>query len=260
MYRYEYPRPAVTVDVVIFSMRADDLVVLLVKRKLAPYKGQWALPGGFVNPNESLERACARELEEETGLSNVRFQQLGAFGDPGRDPRGHTISVAFFTFIVAESAILRAGDDAAEVAWHPLANLAKELPTGTHPAPGRRVKTTRAAVGKGAKPAKPGRPSRATKKGTIELAFDHRRIIDMAQMCLVERLRDPTRAASFDLVPSHFTMSELQRVYEVVLQRPLDKRNFRAKLLAAHLIEPASASRRGPHRPAQLYRWKGAAR
>ncbi len=112
-------------------------------------------------------------------------------------------------------------------------------------------------VGKGGKPA---RPSRATKKGTIDLAFDHRRIIDMAQMCLVERLRDPTRAASFDLVPSHFTMSELQRVYEVVLQQPLDKRNFRAKLLAAHLIEPASASRRGPHRPAQLYRWKGAAR
>jgi 8-oxo-dGTP diphosphatase len=110
------------------------------------------------------------------------------------------------------------------------------------------------------KAGKTPRPSRAGKKGTIELAFDHRRIVDMAQMCLVERLRDPTRAASFDLVPSHFTMSELQRVYEVVLQRPLDKRNFRAKLVAAHLIESASASRRGPHRPAQLYRWKGAPR
>jgi 8-oxo-dGTP diphosphatase len=229
-YTYNFPRPAVTVDIVIFSMRASELVVLLVKRKAPPFEGEWALPGGFVEENESLSRACARELLEETGLSAVRFEQLGAFGDPGRDPRGHTVSIAFVTFIVSESAMLRAGDDAAEVAWHPLSHLSDLKP----PVAGKR----------------------ASRRIKLQLAFDHRYIIDFAEERLKERLHDPTRAAAFNLVPTHFTMSELQRVYEVVYAKPHDKRNFRTKILASGMTEPVAAARRGSHRPAQLYRWK----
>src|SRR4051812_36510895 len=101
-------------------MRAEDLAVLLVKRGVAPYAGHWALPGGFVEEHESLERAALRELEEETGVRDIAMEQLAAFGDPGRDPRGHTISVAYFSFVVAESHAVIAGDDAAEVQWIPL--------------------------------------------------------------------------------------------------------------------------------------------
>ncbi len=116
--RIPTPRPSVTADVVAFTMRADDLAVLLIKRKEDPFKGCWALPGGFVNENESLERAAARELHEETGLtvSPSKLEMLGAFGDPGRDPRGHTVPVAYVTFRATETKI-NAGDDATEAEW-----------------------------------------------------------------------------------------------------------------------------------------------
>lgn len=228
-YTYEHARPAVTVDVVIFAMRAGDLAVLLIRRAHAPFKGEWALPGGFVNENEPLEWAAARELNEETGIRDLPIEQLGAFGDPGRDPRGHTISVVYYTFAVAESRPVVAGDDASEAAWHPLRSL-PVTQVGRH------------------------RPS-------VKLAFDHARIIDVARARLQERLNQPNRPAIFDLVPSRFTLSELQRVYEAVLGRELDKRNFRARLLRHEWVEPASQGaggtrRTGPHRPAQLYRWK----
>ena len=121
-FTYPYPRPSVTADVVAFTMRADDLAVLLITRKDEPFKGCWALPGGFVNENESLDRAAARELHEETGLTvhPSKLEQLGAFGDPGRDPRGHTVTVAFVTFRATETSI-NPGDDAIEAEWHPAA-------------------------------------------------------------------------------------------------------------------------------------------
>jgi 8-oxo-dGTP diphosphatase len=122
-FTYDYPRPAVTVDMCLFTMRAGDLAVLLIKRKGHPFRSHWALPGGFVDKNESLEKAAARELVEETGLTGVRMEQLAAFGDPGRDPRGHTVSVVFFTFVHAEAAPVRAGDDAADAGWHGLRAL-----------------------------------------------------------------------------------------------------------------------------------------
>jgi 8-oxo-dGTP diphosphatase len=211
-FTYEFPRPSVTVDACIFTMRADDLAVLLIRRKSNPFKGLWALPGGFVDKNEALERAAARELEEETGLSGVALEQLAAFGDPGRDPRGHTVSIAFLTFVHAEAALVRAGDDASEAAWHPLRRLPR-------------------------------------------LAFDHPKIVAMARRRLQERLRDPAREAAFHLVPAHFTLTELQKVYEAVLGRLLDKRNFRARFLARGIVEPVAKQRKGRHRPAQLYRW-----
>ena len=225
MPTYRFPRPAVTADVAIFTMHADDLAVLLIKRGEDPFLGAWALPGGHVEKNESLERAAARELQEETGVSGLRLEQLGAFGDPGRDPRGHYVTVVYYTFVVAESVVPRAGDDAAEVAWHPL----RTLPF--HP-----------------QPKKPRIP-------TIAVAFDHLQIIEAALFRLRERMDDPLRASHFNVVPRTFTLAELQRVYEVLHNRTFDKRNFRARLLARNLIEPVAAQKTGRHRPAQLYRW-----
>lgn len=117
-YCYEYPRPSVTVDIVLFRRGEDDQIeVLLIERARDPFKGKWALPGGFVDKDESLEAAAARELKEETGLARIRFNQLAAFGDPGRDPRGHTVSVAF-TALLKGRYEAKASDDAADARWH----------------------------------------------------------------------------------------------------------------------------------------------
>jgi 8-oxo-dGTP diphosphatase len=150
-YTYEYPRPSVTVDAVLFTIRAGELAVLMIRRGGAPFKGYWALPGGFVEENESLERAASRELQEETGVVQTVLEQLGAFGDPGRDPRGHTVSVAFYTFLVATTRPV-AADDAADAQWVPLTTLLH---------------------------------------GRTRIAFDHSRIISLAVDRLRERLEKP---------------------------------------------------------------------
>jgi 8-oxo-dGTP diphosphatase len=223
-FRYPEPRPIVTADVVLFTMRAADLAVLVVRRAGAPHKGQWALPGGRVQSHEALDQAAARELLRETGVQGVPFEQLAAFGAPARDPRGHAISVVFFSFVVAESHPVVPGADAADVRWLPL----REIALGDRPA-----------------------------RGAQKLAFDHATLVMHARDRLQERLHDPMRLSAFELVPPRFTLSELQRVYEAVFGRSLDKRNFRARLLAHSLVEPVAAARRtGRHRPAQLYRWR----
>ncbi len=118
------PQPILlSVDVVIFSLRQSALHALLIRRGAPPHKGKWAIPGGFVNPAESLDAAARRELEEETGLSNLYLEQLYTFGEPKRDPRGRVVTVAYFALVPEETAPLRAGDDAAEAAWHPVAAL-----------------------------------------------------------------------------------------------------------------------------------------
>ncbi len=117
-----YERPSVTVDAVILTMREGRLEVLLVKRGHWPDEGKWALPGGFVNPNEPLDIAAARELREETGLCDVPLHQLHTFGDPGRDPRGWTISVAHMALVPDEKVReqrIAGGDDATDAAWFP---------------------------------------------------------------------------------------------------------------------------------------------
>lgn len=122
MPTYEYPRPALTVDAVALRGPAHARELLLIRRGQDPFAGRWALPGGFVDENEPLEHAARRELAEETGLTTTRpFRQVGAFGEPGRDPRGWTVGVAFAVDLGgrAEPAI-RGGDDAAEAAWHRL--------------------------------------------------------------------------------------------------------------------------------------------
>ncbi|MCI0488584.1 MAG: NUDIX hydrolase [Blastocatellia bacterium] len=116
-YCYDYPRPSVTVDIALFRRASDRVEVLLIKRAREPFKGMWAFPGGFVDRDESLEDAAARELKEETGLEGIRFQQVGAFGDPGRDPRGHTVSIVF-TAVIDGSQKAKAADDADDARWH----------------------------------------------------------------------------------------------------------------------------------------------
>jgi 8-oxo-dGTP diphosphatase len=116
---YEYPRPAVTVDVVVVT-RAAPRRVLLIRRKSEPFTGHWAIPGGFVDEHETLEKAARRELSEEAGVEAGDLVPLQAFGDPGRDPRGWTISIAYLAEVNADEMKPRADSDAAEVGWHSL--------------------------------------------------------------------------------------------------------------------------------------------
>jgi len=209
-YHYEYPHPAVTTDIVIFTIRQDELKVLLIKRALSPFQGEWALPGGFVQIDEDLEAGARRELAEETGVRDVYLEQLFTFGEPHRDPRERVITVAYYALIPSDKIELRAASDAEGVSWFGL----NELP---------------------------------------ELAFDHAGILDMAHRRLVAKLDYSTIA--FQFMPVSFTLGELQQVYELISREPIDKRNFRKKILSLGQIEGTGGERReGPHRPAKLYR------
>lgn len=207
--RHRYP--AIAVDMVILTVRDDDLHVLLVQRRGEPFAGRWALPGGFVNDDESVDAAAARELREETGVAEVYLEQLYTFGEPNRDPRGRVVSVAYYA-LLRQPAALTAADDATEARWFPMGAL----------------------------------PS---------LAFDHAAILDYA----LARVRSKVEYTNvvYSLLPETFTLTELQRVYEIILGRTLDKRNFRKKISSLDLVEPTGAERRdGAHRPAQLYRFR----
>lgn len=119
----DYERPSVTVDVVIFSLVEEDLQVLLIRRKYPPYADMWAIPGGFVHMDESLEEAAARELAEETGVTDVYIEQLYTFGAPERDPRTRVITVAYFALVPHDAIAHRPGDDAAETGWFSVFDL-----------------------------------------------------------------------------------------------------------------------------------------
>ncbi len=203
------PDLRVTVDVVIFTIREARLQVLLVRRAIPPYRRRWAIPGGFVREGESLDEAARRELREETGVADVYLEQLYSFGDPGRDPRGRIVTIAYFALIAADRAPLRAGTDAAEAAWFPM-------------------------------------------DGLPPLAFDHRPILDYALVRLRNKLEYTT--VGFQLLPREFTLTDLQRVYEAILSKELDKRNFRRKIALLRILEPTGRVRRdGIQRPARMY-------
>lgn len=118
-----YDRPSVTVDIVIFTLQQRNLHVLLVRRKHWPYEGRWALPGGFINMDESLEQAARRELEEETGVRDIYVEQLYTFGEPGRDPRTRVISVAYIALVSADKQTLRVSDESIDVRWFSVKQL-----------------------------------------------------------------------------------------------------------------------------------------
>ena len=126
-YIYDWPRPTVSVDAVVFTFSGNKAKLLLVNRRYEPFKGQWALPGGFVGIDEELEDAVARELEEETGLADVPLEQMRAFGKCGRDPRGRQITIAFMGIATEGQNKIRAGDDAAKVGWFDVEKVPKDL-------------------------------------------------------------------------------------------------------------------------------------
>ena len=123
MYQYDYPHPAVTTDIVIFTIRDGRLKLLLIRRGAAPFKGRWALPGGFVGIDEDLEDGARRELAEETGVSGVYLEQLYTFGAPDRDPRERVITVAYYALIPSDRLEIRAATDAEAVGWFALDEL-----------------------------------------------------------------------------------------------------------------------------------------
>ena len=159
-FTYEFPRPAVTVTASSSPCAPRTSPCSSFSAIISPFRGAWALPGGFVDRDESLDRAAARELQEETGVTGVRLEQLGAFGDPGRDPRGHTITVAFYSFVVADAQPV-AADDAADAKW--VRSLAPALLVGRAPAcasPREARLRSRAHHRRRARPA-PGAPGRS---------------------------------------------------------------------------------------------------
>lgn len=122
-YCYKYPRPAVTTDILVFRFDGTRLNVLLIQRRNEPYKGDWAFPGGFMNMDEDADSCARRELEEETGLKLSNLQQFHTFSDVNRDPRGRTVSIAYYAFLSPDEGQTKAGDDASKAEWFPLPEL-----------------------------------------------------------------------------------------------------------------------------------------
>jgi 8-oxo-dGTP diphosphatase len=208
-YQYKYPRPAVTADCVIFGFDEGDLKILLIKRGIEPFKGQWALPGGFVRENETTEQAALRELKEETGLTDIYMEQLYTFSDIDRDPRGRVISTAYFALVKSTNRQPKGGDDAAEAKWFPVKNIP---PT----------------------------------------AFDHNLIIETALNRLKGKIR--YQPIGFELLSKKFTLSQLQHLYEAVLESSIDKRNFRRKILKTGLLTELDEKQKNvAHKAARYY-------
>jgi 8-oxo-dGTP diphosphatase len=198
---------AVAVDVVLFTIQDRSLKVLLIKRPAAPFQGAWALPGGLVRRDESVDEAALRSLQEETAITTVYLEQLYTFGDRDRDPRGRVLTVSYYAVVGGQ--LSEKAEPSPSARWWDL----DRLPT---------------------------------------LAFDHKKIVGYA----LERLRNKVNYTSvaFQLLPKTFTLSELQRAYEVILNQALDKRNFRKKMLQLGILADTGTQKSdGRQRPARLY-------
>jgi 8-oxo-dGTP diphosphatase len=208
---------AVAVDLGVLTVREDELHVLLVERGGAPHRGRWALPGGFVLPDEDVAAAARRELHEETGLDldeHGHLEQLATYGAPDRDPRGRVVSVAHLA-LLPDLPLPVAGTDAAEAEWQPVATA---------------------------------------DRGRRRLAFDHDRILSDGVERARSKLEYTPLAAAF--CPPEFTVAELRRVYEAVWGAPLDPRNFHRKVTgtSGFVTPTGETTTRNGGRPAQLYR------
>jgi 8-oxo-dGTP diphosphatase len=210
---------AVTVDIVLLTILNDALAALLIRRGGEPFKGELALPGGFIRPGEDLPAAAARELAEETGARDVHLEQLATYGAPDRDPRMRIVSIAYLAK-TPDPPSVQGGSDAAGAAWMPVSPfLDVSLPGGTG-----------------------------------FLAFDHRQILADG----VERARSKIEYTGLATAfcPEEFTVAELRRVYEIVWGVELDPRNFHRKITGTigFLEQTAHVTSRGGGRPAQLFR------
>ncbi|WNV90504.1 NUDIX domain-containing protein [Umezawaea sp. Da 62-37] len=213
-----YPIFAVTADLVVLTIREERLCALVVRRGEGPYLGEWALPGGFVRPDEDLDQAAARELEEETGLAvgTVHLEQLRSYGAPGRDPRQRVVTVAYLA-LAPDLPTPEAGTDAAEARWVPVESV-PDLGAGR------------------------------------SLAFDHDAILADGLERARAKLEYTPLATAF--CGEEFTVAELRRVYELVWGAELDPRNFHRKVTGATdlLVPTGSTTTRDGGRPAQLFR------
>ncbi len=201
----------ITTDVVIFTIKDNKLQVLLVKRANEPFKGRWAIPGGFIRLSENLDNAALRILKEKTNVDNIYLEQLYTFGDPLRYPSSRVITCAYFALIRSDDIKLSfdTSQGITEVQWHEVYNL----PT---------------------------------------LAFDHKEIIEYSLKRMRERLEFCPIA--FQLLPQKFTLTELQKSYELILDMKLDKRNFRKKVLTGAVLKELNEyTKTGSKRPARLY-------
>ncbi len=206
----ESGRAVLTTNIVVFSLRDEQLNLLLVRRRNPPFQGYWSLPGGVVGENEDIEANAMRKLEEGTGVSGVYLEQLSTFGVPERDPRERVVAVAYYALVPSKRLRLRTDEDSEGVGWFAL----NELP---------------------------------------ELAFDHGEMVGTAHQRLAAKLDYSTIA--FQFMPDRFTLSDLQKVFQIILNCDLDKRNFRKRMLAMDQIRQTPEVRRnGSHRPARLYR------
>lgn len=271
-YTYKYPKPSVTVDTLVFTVAqgervsyrnlpSNTLQILLIKRKHAPFEGTWALPGGFVEIAEDLRVAARRELLEETGIEPSYFGQLYTYGDVDRDPRDRVISTAYLAVVNKNLCTLKAGDDAKEAAWFDLScklEKVEAIEQGNGMAYHWHIRLlldngqeklsalleiTRLIEGS----------TIAINRVIIEnegLAFDHARIIEYG----VEMLRHKIKYTDlvFKLVPEYFTLTELQKVYETILDQTIPRASFRRNM-ADRVLETERYVKKGGHRPSQLF-------
>lgn len=201
-----------TIDVVVFTMKDNLLQVLLTKRNKEPFKGRWAIPGGFIRLSETLDDAALRILKEKTDVEDIYLEQLYTFGDPLRYPNARVITCAYFALVRAEDVEhIFEKESMEDVNWHNVYDLP-------------------------------------------EMAFDHKTIIDYSIQRTRERLE--YFPISYKLLQDKFTLTELQKTYELILDKQLDKRNFRKKILAGTmLIETDEYTKSGSKRPAKLYQF-----
>jgi 8-oxo-dGTP diphosphatase len=208
----KYDFAVIASDVSILTVKDGQLQVLLIKMKKEPYTEHWALPGGLVKPEESVDQAARRILADKAGISDVYLEQLYTFGDPKRDPFGRVVSVAYFALLDSHRVRPKTSAEYTDINWYPVKNLPK-------------------------------------------LAYDHADIISTS----VHRLKSKLSYTNiiYGLLPSEFTLGEMQKNYEIILGKKLDKRNFRKKIISLGLVKKLNKKKvTGPNRPAVLYCFK----
>ena len=256
----DYERPSVTADIVAFMIRSEEsdnykrnsekkLSVLLVKRGGHPFRGCWALPGGFLQPSETVEECALREITEETNVTPVSLMPVGVFSDPGRDPRGWIISNAFASVISEESVRQTGGDDASDAQWF-------DVRFGRGDDGYHHLDLLYDGIGMNAvlmeEETRFGKTSfRIVDSGG--LAFDHARIIATAITALREGAKD--FETIFDFLPGKFTLTALQKVQETIMNISILPANFRRKI-SDYVVETDEYTQGAGHRPAKLYRRK----
>lgn len=270
----KYDRPSVTVDMLVFTVTNEEkenyrklpekvLKILMVKRGDHPYIGYWALPGGFVNIDEDLDKAALRELKEETNIESIYMEQLYTWGDVGRDPRTRVIGCSYMSLIDSSKLNIRAGDDADEVRWFSVStNLVEQKKTITEKGYIMQDWVKLNLKSGGEELSATIRVDKRIEGNVVQkgrelveskgIAFDHAKIIEYA----IERLKNKIEYTdiAFSLMPERFTLTELQQVYEVILGKELLKANFRRKI-ANMVIETNEYTRDAGHRPSKLYKY-----